>query len=56
MAKKQTAKQKKVAKVMGEFRRGSLKSASGRKVTSVKQAQAIAISEGNRVSKRRNKR
>lgn len=35
----------KVAKVMGEFKRGKLKSSSGKKVTSRKQALAIAMSE-----------
>jgi hypothetical protein len=36
---------KKVAKVMDEFKHGSLKSSSGRKVTDRKQAVAIALSE-----------
>jgi hypothetical protein len=35
----------KVGKVMGEYKRGSLKSSSGRKVKSRKQAVAIALSE-----------
>ncbi|MGI9345560.1 MAG: DUF6496 domain-containing protein [Gammaproteobacteria bacterium] len=38
-------KQRKVGKVMGEFREGSLKSSSGQKVTNRKQAVAIAMSE-----------
>ncbi|BDC47859.1 hypothetical protein F183_A01750 [Bryobacterales bacterium F-183] len=36
---------KKIEKVMGEYKRGSLKSSSGDKVTSRKQAVAIALSE-----------
>lgn len=50
-----TKKQKKVKKVMGEYRRGKLKSSSGRKVTNRKQAVAIALSEarqGGRNGKR----
>jgi len=44
----------KVQKVMGEFKRGSLHSGSkkGPKVTSRKQAVAIALSEQRRVKKR----
>ncbi len=38
----------KVGKVMGEFKRGSLKSSSGSKVRSRKQAIAIALSEARR--------
>ena len=50
-----TKKQKKVKKVMGEYRRGKLKSSSGHKVTNRKQAVAIALSEarqGGRNGKR----
>ncbi len=46
-----TKKQKKVKKVMGEYRRGKLKSSSGRKVTNRKQAVAIALSEARRKRK-----
>ena len=43
---KQSPKQtKKVAKVMGEFKEGSLHSGKGGKVKSPKQAIAIALSE-----------
>ena len=35
----------KIKVVMGEFKRGTLKSGSGEKVTDRKQAQAIALSE-----------
>lgn len=35
----------KVEKVMGEYKSGTLKSSSGQKVTSRKQAVAIALSE-----------
>ena len=37
--------QKKIGKVMGEFKSGKLKSSSGQKVSSPKQAIAIAMSE-----------
>ena len=50
MAKK-TKFQKKVGKVMSEFKRGGLESSSGHKVTSKKQAVAIALSEARRASK-----
>jgi Family of unknown function (DUF6496) len=43
--KKPTAAQKKVEKVMHEYKQHSLKSSSGQKVTSRKQAIAIALSE-----------
>lgn len=46
---------KKVEKVMGEFKRGTLKSSSGRKVKSRKQAVAIAMSEAG-MSKGKKKR
>jgi len=50
MAKKMTAAQKKVGKVMGEYKRGTLQSGKpgpgkGPKVKSRKQAIAIALSE-----------
>jgi len=38
----------KVNKVMGEFKRGTLRSSSGKKVKSRKQAVAIAMSEARR--------
>ena len=38
-----TARDAKVSKVMGEFKRGTLKSSSGKKVTNRKQAIAIAL-------------
>lgn len=55
MAKK---KNRKVAKVMSEYKRGKLRSSSGKKVKSRKQAIAIALSEQRRVnkSKRRKRR
>jgi hypothetical protein len=48
---------KKVEKVMGEFKRGTLKSSSGKKVKSRKQAVAIAMSEAgtSKKGKRRGK-
>lgn len=42
------AKKTKVEKVMGEFKRGTLKSSSGKKVKSRRQAVAIALSEQER--------
>ncbi len=49
--------QKKVKKVMGEYKRGTLKSSSGAKVKSRKQAVAIAMSEAgmSKKGKRRGK-
>jgi hypothetical protein len=55
MAKKPSKKQAKVAKVMGEYKRGTLHSGKGPKVASRKQAVAIALSEAARVGKRRKK-
>jgi len=43
--KKPTKGQKKVEKVMSEYKSGTLKSSSGKKVTNRKQAIAIAMSE-----------
>jgi len=48
-------KQDKVEKVMGEYKRGTLKSSSGKKVTSKDQAVAIAMSEAG-MSKGRKKK
>ena len=39
---------KKISKVMGEYKEGSLKSSSGQKVKSRDQAVAIAMSEAGR--------
>ena len=52
---KKTKMQKKVGKVMGEFSKGKLHSGSkkGPKVTSRKQAIAIAMSEGRKASRKR---
>lgn len=43
-------------KVMSEFKRGKLKSSSGRRVTSRKQAVAIALSEAGKSKKKRRKK
>ena len=43
--------QRKVAKVMREYKAGKLKSSSGDKVTNQKQAVAIAMSEAKRMKK-----
>lgn len=48
--------QRKVHKVMSEFKSGSLKSSSGRKVKSRKQAVAIALSEAGLSRKKRKKK
>ena len=45
--------QKKVEKVMHEHKRGTLKSGSGKKVKSRKQAVAIAMSESGQSKKRK---
>lgn len=49
-------KQRKVGIVLGEFKRGTLKSSSGKKVTNPKQAQAIALSEAGVAKKKRKKK
>lgn len=45
--------QRKVHAVMGEFKRGTLRSGSGRKVVKRKQAVAIAMSEAGLARKRK---
>lgn len=47
-AKKKSKHDKKVSKVMGEFKDKKLKSSSGHKVTDRKQAIAIALSEAEK--------
>jgi hypothetical protein len=44
---------RKVSKVMGELKRGTLKSSSGKKVRNRKQAIAIAMSESGQSRKRK---
>ncbi len=44
--------QNKVKKVLGEFKRGTLKSSGGQKVTSRKQAVAIGLSEARQAGAR----
>ena len=46
-------KQKKMQKVMHEFKAGTLKSSSGQKVTNPKQAIAIGMSEGRTASRKK---
>lgn len=46
-------KNNKIKKVMGEYKRGTLKSSSGSKVKSRKQAVAIAMSEAGMTRKKR---
>ena len=48
MAKYSKAAQKKVEKVMHEKKKGTLRSGSGKKVTSRKQAIAIGLSEARK--------
>jgi hypothetical protein len=48
MAKKQSRGRRKVKKVLGEYKRGSLRSSSGRRVRKRKQAVAIALSEARK--------
>ncbi len=47
--------QAKVHKVMGEFKRGTLKSSSGHKVTQRDQAVAIGMSEARRSKPKKRK-
>jgi hypothetical protein len=47
MAQRKSGKTK-IAKVMGEHKHGALKSGSGKKVSSRKQAVAIALSEARK--------
>jgi hypothetical protein len=54
-AKKPPKGQKKVEKVMAEYKSGALKSSSGKKVTNRKQAIAIAMSEAGMTRKKRKK-
>ena len=49
-------KQRKVGKVLGEFKEGTLKSSSGKKVTNRKQAIAISLSEAGLARKKRKKK
>ena len=53
---KKKAAAKKVEKVMGEFKRGTLRSSSGSQVTARKQAVAIAMSEAGKTKKKAAKR
>lgn len=53
---KKMAGKKKVGKVMGEYKRGTLKSSSGKKVTKKKQAVAIAMSEAGMAKKKAKKK
>ena len=48
MAKTETKGKGKVKKVMHEFKEGTLKSSSGRKVSNRKQAVAVALSEARK--------
>lgn len=50
---KKKSGQKKIERVMSEYKSGKLKSSSGGKVTSRKQAVAIAMSESGMAKKKR---
>jgi hypothetical protein len=54
--KTKAGKQRKVHKVMSEHKRGSLKSGSGKKVRSRKQAIAIAMSESGQSRRKSTRR
>ena len=49
--KMSVSQRRKVQKVMHEYKRGKLKSSSGRRVTNRNQALAIALSEARRIGK-----
>jgi hypothetical protein len=51
--KKKTKADKKISRVMREFRAGTLKSSSGQKVVSLAQARAIALSEAGIARKKK---
>lgn len=53
--KTKAGKKRKVHRVMSEHKRGTLRSSSGAKVTSRKQAVAIAMSESGQPRKRKKK-
>ena len=53
--KTKAGKRRKVRKVMGEYKRGTLKSSSGRKVTKRSQAVAIAMSESGQSKPKKRK-
>ena len=54
--KTKAGRKSKVAKVMGEHKRGKLKSGSGRKVKSRKQAVAIAMKESGQSRQRKTRK
>lgn len=54
--KTKAGKRRKMGKVMGEYKRGTLRSSSGQKVTSRKQAIAIGLSESGQSRRRPKKR
>ena len=56
MARTTSGRKRKVRKVMGEYERGNLKSRSGRRVKSRRQAVAIAMSESGQSRRRRKRR
>jgi len=56
MPKETKAQQKKVGAVMHEFKHGDLKSSSGSKVKSRKQAIAIALSEAGASNKKKGRK
>jgi hypothetical protein len=56
MPRKQTKGDRKLSKVLREYKSGDLKSSSGKKVTNRKQAIAIALSEKERVGRKKKKK
>lgn len=54
--KTKAGKRRKMGKVMGEYKRGTLRSSSGQKVTSRKQAIAIGLSESGQSRRHPKKR
>ena len=53
MAKRASKGQRKIHRVLGEYKRGTLRSSSGARVTKRSQALAIAMAESGRAKARR---
>jgi hypothetical protein len=56
MPRKKSKGDRKLSKVLREFKSGDLKSSSGKKVTNRRQAIAIALSERERIGRKKKKK